>query len=504
MVVTPKFTDRSRCSTEAPITFPLAAQIPLEQFTLPSFPPYAYRLRELTLTADIGLDEYYDLLQKHNDAAVCPSPVCLEKEVLINPAGHPEAVRSRRARASVIGDPLCREPGPGPTASSAVALSLADRKKVGHRRRTSASASLSLLYHAPALPGRISSLSLGHFTLGFPAAWLTSIGHALPELRSLTLFGCLLDGVESVARSDAVDFFGGFGAGGAKGRRDLHILDSFAGAGFWTEVAERWWPLNGKAEDEGWDSEPQTPTGDEAATVAHHDPIDCGLQVLEFSYTDHTYNEPSLLAQLGGEELPLLIGPGMVGVSFNLAPPPPLLQPPTVGGLRRPQSPPPHTQPLSQAILPFSADSHASWALKRRFEHLSAGSDLASLKMLNLSLFALKAHEVGEILYSCAPPAPATPMGRGEGRMTDLVVSVVMDGDGWWTQLVQALEHGAEALEALEVIGVPAPDGAAMAGPEGVRHISKLLDVQALKRTCVRLRSFEFNVLRTEGFTVHF
>ncbi|KAL6240488.1 hypothetical protein RBB50_012600 [Rhinocladiella similis] len=43
-------------------SYPLAAQIPLKEFTLPDFPPQASRLRELTLTADIKLDEYQTLL----------------------------------------------------------------------------------------------------------------------------------------------------------------------------------------------------------------------------------------------------------------------------------------------------------------------------------------------------------------------------------------------------------------------------------------------------------
>ncbi|KIW44932.1 uncharacterized protein PV06_03366 [Exophiala oligosperma] len=45
-------------------SYPLAAQIPLKEFVLPDFPPQASRLRELTLTADIKLDEYQSLLQE--------------------------------------------------------------------------------------------------------------------------------------------------------------------------------------------------------------------------------------------------------------------------------------------------------------------------------------------------------------------------------------------------------------------------------------------------------
>ncbi|KAK5236366.1 hypothetical protein LTR47_002317 [Exophiala xenobiotica] len=47
-----------------PDSYPLAAQIPLKDFILPEFPPHASRLRELTLTADIKLDEYQAMLQE--------------------------------------------------------------------------------------------------------------------------------------------------------------------------------------------------------------------------------------------------------------------------------------------------------------------------------------------------------------------------------------------------------------------------------------------------------
>lgn len=43
-------------------SYPLAAQLPLQTFTLPTFPPEASRLRSLTLTSDIKLDEYQSLV----------------------------------------------------------------------------------------------------------------------------------------------------------------------------------------------------------------------------------------------------------------------------------------------------------------------------------------------------------------------------------------------------------------------------------------------------------
>ncbi|EXJ92424.1 hypothetical protein A1O3_00975 [Capronia epimyces CBS 606.96] len=53
---------------------PLAAQISLKGFELPEFPPQASRLRQLTLTADIKLDEYQGKVQMPLDAGAIAQP----------------------------------------------------------------------------------------------------------------------------------------------------------------------------------------------------------------------------------------------------------------------------------------------------------------------------------------------------------------------------------------------------------------------------------------------
>ncbi|KAL2426155.1 hypothetical protein ABEF95_012055 [Exophiala dermatitidis] len=56
-------------------SFPLAAQISLKEFQIPDFPSQASRLRQLTLTADIKLDEYQGKVQIPDDAVVTQPPL---------------------------------------------------------------------------------------------------------------------------------------------------------------------------------------------------------------------------------------------------------------------------------------------------------------------------------------------------------------------------------------------------------------------------------------------
>jgi len=54
----------------APPSKAQAAQIPLQSFTIPTFPPEAFEadLRDLVLTSDIRLDEYSGLLEAEFEA----------------------------------------------------------------------------------------------------------------------------------------------------------------------------------------------------------------------------------------------------------------------------------------------------------------------------------------------------------------------------------------------------------------------------------------------------
>ena len=56
------------------------AQIPLQTFTLPEFPPAAQSLQALTLTSDIKVDEYQKILSE--PYAIPPLPVGIESLTL--------------------------------------------------------------------------------------------------------------------------------------------------------------------------------------------------------------------------------------------------------------------------------------------------------------------------------------------------------------------------------------------------------------------------------------
>jgi hypothetical protein len=74
------------------------AQIPLPNFTIPTFPPEANGLRALTLTSDIKVDEYQDELSKPFSIPPLPSSIeslTLELFSLGYPAGFLSALAER-------------------------------------------------------------------------------------------------------------------------------------------------------------------------------------------------------------------------------------------------------------------------------------------------------------------------------------------------------------------------------------------------------------------------
>jgi len=89
-------------------------------------------------------------------------------------------------------------------------------------------------------------------------------------------------------------------------------------------------------------------------------------------------------------------------------------------------------------------------ALRKRVEGLGGKGSLKELRVLDLCMWTLKPSEVGQVLEACKAGE------EGQG-LQHLVVSVLME-DGWWEELVKAVEHNGAggALEGLEIVGVPA------------------------------------------------
>jgi hypothetical protein len=372
-------------------SYPLVAQIPLHTFQLPDFPEQASRLRSLTLTADIKLDEYQALVQD------TPS-----------------------------NDETFNIPGN--------------------------------------LPQSITHLTFELFSLGFPAGYLGSIASSLPNLKSLTLFSSLIDGITEGSRKDAEAFFEKTPL-----LAELHVLDTFARVGFWQKTArlfEQRAKKSKEVRDEG------------------------GLKVLEVSYTYRGFEDEGFLARVGGEEWADWILERVVGVAFGLIPERPSEIENDEGDDKEKQI---------EGILPFAVDSRASESLRKKFS--TSTISLRELKMLDLSLWTLRSAEVGAILKSG---------GSGErgssGKIADLTVSVLME-DGWWSKLLDAVGAAGDSLEGIEVIGVPSDTKEMRAAvqngkSEGGSEVALLgkHDLEALAAVCPSLSRLTMTILRARSF----
>lgn len=341
-----------------------AAQVPLQNFVLPAFPPEADSLRSLTLTCDIKLPDY---------------------------------------QALVSATPNALAPGLG-------------------------------------LPPSITDLTLELFSLGFPDNFLTNLASALPNLRNLTIFSCLIDGLNEGSRRDAEAFFrttisgekdGDNRAGQRRaGLRELHLLDTFARPGFWRKIAVA---AAGGAEGRG----------EEAGA----------LQFLEVSYTDRSTDDATFTSRiLANELISFAAVPSLVALSLTLSAPAPPAPPPLPGDPTTTTLPSNGSGRPAEGIRPIPQIEAAAERLLT--------SQLQYLKMLDLTLYTLNMRQVEEVVSAS----------RG---VAVLSVSISMDeedsgdGDGrndseeggkygsFHRRLSEALNHGVQAIEVLEVVAVP-------------------------------------------------
>ncbi|EXJ64328.1 hypothetical protein A1O7_00664 [Cladophialophora yegresii CBS 114405] len=371
-----------------PGSYPLAAQIPLKSFQLPAFPPQASRLRELTLTADIKLDEYQSMVQTPPDAIITQPPL-------------------------------------------------------------------------DELPQSITHLTFELFGLGFPGTppFLTRLARSLPNIRSVTFFSCLIDGLDEHSRRDAEKFFSLV----APNLKELHVIDSFARPGFFTAV------------------------GAELEKHASLEPTQ-GFKLVDVSYTFRGHEDSDFLARVQGEDLSSLVVKGMVGASFDFVP------------QRRDELQEAEADEegkdkplgkLNEGVLPFACDGRAPSAARKRFETLSHGGELKDLKILNLAMWSLRPAEVGHVVYACA--------GGARPGLADLTVSVLLE-DGWVEKLASGLDQGGVAaeLESLELVGVP--DRAEEEGDDwkaGLKVVTKE-DVEKIARGAPKLAKAGMSILKVK------
>ncbi|RDL39972.1 uncharacterized protein BP5553_04312 [Venustampulla echinocandica] len=92
---------------------------------------------------------------------------------------------------------------------------------------------LDQAFSIPPLPPSITSLTLELFSLGYPPAFLSELGKALPNLKALTLYSQLFGGTTEHSRDDAVAFLKS-----QKGLREIHFLDVFTSPGLMGRLAE--------------------------------------------------------------------------------------------------------------------------------------------------------------------------------------------------------------------------------------------------------------------------
>ncbi|KIW88782.1 uncharacterized protein Z519_10829 [Cladophialophora bantiana CBS 173.52] len=384
----PSSTEAAPPESQDPGSYPLAAQIPLKEFQLPDFPPHASRLRELTFTADIKLDEYQNMVQTHSDAIVTQPPL-------------------------------------------------------------------------PDLPQSITHLTFELFGLGFPGTppFLTRIARSLPNIRSVTFFSCLIDGLDEASRKDAEKFFECL-----PNLQELHIIDSFARPGFFKTVGGF---LEARAKQNAGE----------------------GLKLVDVSYTFRGHEDSDFLARVQGEELPNLIVKGLVGASFDFVPErqDDLVEPPKGEDGKTKEK-----EKINEGILPFASDGRAPTAVRKRFESMSYGGQLKSLKILNLGMWSLRPTEVGEVVYACA--------GGEQAGLVDITVSILLEDD-WPNKLAEGLQHqgAASVLEGIEVIGVP--DKAKEEGEDWKSGltVAKLADVEKIAAGCPKLGKFGMSILKVKA-----
>ncbi|BCR85388.1 uncharacterized protein ACHE_20846A [Aspergillus chevalieri] len=288
------------------------------------------------------------------------------------------------------------------------------------------------------IPEGIESLTLELFSLGYPASFLANLGQALPNLKALTLYSHLIDGISDASRKDAGEFMFnalvGNGDNGG-GLRELHLLDAFCRKGFYAGIGET-------LEDLYLD-------GDAASAML----------LLEVSYTYRGHSDPDFLSRVHGDEIPLMLVPSLIAVSLRLSPQP---QDGSAAGFSNglpydpadvdaDGNPIPGQKP--QGIIPFPSTYPGTALLVEKLTPtLETTEDETedppipgpqALKMLDSTLYTLTLDELSRIL----------------GHQTQLAVlnaSVLIGTDEHAKKtILNTIRSASPALETVELVGVP-------------------------------------------------
>ena len=369
---------------------PDAAQIPLQAFELPDFPPEAAHLKELTLTSDIKPTEYADLLAKALPENAVPKSI----------------------------------------------------------------------------PKGIELLTLELFSLGYPPSFLTSLSQELPRLKALTLYCHLIDGVSDASRKDAGEFMYNILTGNKEnegGLRELHLLDIFCRRGFLAGLGSILEEL-----------ESSTSSDSSAA-----------MRFLEVSYTYRGHSDPGFLSRIPGDELPLMLISSLIAASFRLSPAPSEQDNATGLSEQLPDDPAhvdadgnriPGQKP--QGIIPLSSAHPGTTLLVERLtrvarntkepETVRSGKGPQALKMLDCTLYTLTLDQLTLVI-------------NHQTELAVLSASVLVRTDEHAKKsLLHTIQSGSQALETVELVGVPEEKLEEVSLPSSMNDTTKLTILESL------------------------
>ncbi|KAK2767389.1 hypothetical protein FQN54_003545 [Arachnomyces sp. PD_36] len=344
-------------------------------------------------------------------------------------------------------------------------------------------------------PPTIESLTLELFSLGYPANFLTSLAKSTENLKSLTLYSQLIDGVNDASRQDAGEFMnsaliGNESNGG--GLRELHLLDVFSRKGFVLGLG----------------------------SILEHIPEEKSvLRFLEISYTYRGHSDPEFLNRVLGDELPALLVPSLIAASFNLST---ADAPPTGEGEGEGDALPndpadvdengvpiPGRRP--EGIMPWSKTSVGTTMLVRKLsgpvEEREEGEDKdkgggereagsgpgpRSLKLLDSTFYAIDVPQFKRIVAAQ----------KGLSVLSSSVV--VSPDDSWKRGFLEALRGGKD-LEIVEIVGVPNEEFDKEATSSSISFLEKIFPSSEEMETlssgdCPKLQSFNMTILRAASF----
>ncbi|KAF4548516.1 Hypothetical protein D9617_27g044830 [Elsinoe fawcettii] len=344
----------------------------------------------------------------------------------------------------------------------------------------------------------LEALTLELFSLGYPPGFLSVLANDVaPNTKTLTIYSQLLAGITDESRDDAVRFLERLTE-----LRALHLLDVFTRPGFWSRVAPFLRSskdnLPASASDVSSTSDPdssttQDPPKTDSPTLPSSSPQRKGLLALELNYTTQ-HSDPTFLSKVHSAELPLLISPSLISLSFNVSEADVTNDPedPTNAALQPKEN---ETDEEKRARLEMEAGrdgvmtfnkSNAVGLVKGLTEE---GWAPRELRLLNLTLYTLSLGDLRRV------------MERHKGLLVLGVTVEVEDAGRTRREIVALLKEFGKGIEQMEVVVSPSlgfymqvnrvPSTALKDAFPGEKELKELEEAGS------KLQSFKATVLRS-------